>query len=232
MGEGPGWPQVLSILRSRREPSRDTGPTWRCCAKISLDTLECPSEIMRNFSFPWPNNLALPGLAWAPGLILTPGLVLANLMLPQSALAGHDTSYQKINPAAYKACVIQMSKAKVASEDAATACGRVLHPEELGLCVADLMGASVTSTEALTACRKVRRPVALGLCVEDLRAKLKDAPLTDVLSNCTNSLQPDFYASCVLGLTSEKISTASALGKCIEAGSFPAELDPTFIPNN
>lgn len=148
------------------------------------------------------------------------GLLAIALPVP-SAIAAND----------YERCTSDLLGAKIATEEAASACSRAFFPKDLSACVSQLSGNSFAAAEALTACRQVRRPKDLSECVVDIRREISDSTAADVLDSCRRSLLPERYANCVIGINkAAKVPATKALDSCIDASYFPREVDPTFLP--
>lgn len=131
----------------------------------------------------------------------------------------------------YRTCATTLLRLKVSPEETATVCSRAFKPEDLSVCVRrSVDDAKLPIVESLSACRNVRRPVEMSSCVVDIRRQLTDVPALEVLDRCRASLLPERYASCVIGIDPPIQTPASTkLTSCIEANSFPQELDPTLI---
>ncbi|MBW4472917.1 MAG: hypothetical protein KME45_21445 [Stenomitos rutilans HA7619-LM2] len=148
------------------------------------------------------------------------GLLAVVLPMP-SAIAAND----------YERCTSDLLGAKIATEEAASACSRAFFPKDLSACVSELSGNTFAAADALTACRQVRRPRDLSECVVDIRREISDSTAAEVLDSCRRSLLPERYANCVIGLNkAAKVPATKALDSCIDASYFPREVDPTFLP--
>jgi hypothetical protein len=133
----------------------------------------------------------------------------------------------------YKLCGMRLDKAGIASETAATACAEVLHPEDLATCVGGITPLKVDALTTLNACRRTRRPVELATCVQDVQRQDANAVLVNVLESCRQSLLPDRYGQCVVGLNqSLKTPTGNGLATCIDASDRPIDIRSNFIPIN
>lgn len=156
---------------------------------------------------------------------LTGAVSVLALMLPVTpAIAASDGDYRQ--------CASSLIGRNITPEEAVDACARALQPRELSRCVNEISQESpISATNALSACRQVRRPVEMASCVVDIRKGVTGVADLDVLDRCRLSLLPDRYSSCVTGLSREtQLSATQVLDSCIDAGYFPREVDPTFIP--
>ncbi|MBW4690727.1 MAG: hypothetical protein KME27_03065 [Lyngbya sp. HA4199-MV5] len=154
------------------------------------------------------------------GTSVVAGLVAIVLPVP-SAIAAND----------YERCTSDLLSAKIATEEATSACSRAFFPKDLSACVSQLSGNTFAAADALTACRQVRRPKDLSKCAVDIRREISDSTAAEVLDSCRRSLLPERYANCVIGLNqAAKVPATKALDSCIDASYFPREVDPTFLP--
>ncbi|NJK53940.1 MAG: hypothetical protein HC936_16150 [Leptolyngbyaceae cyanobacterium SU_3_3] len=137
----------------------------------------------------------------------------------------------KNQPNPYLVCATDLTRAKIATTEAANACAQALRPQDLGTCVDRISTEKIPATDALAVCRRVRRPIEAGNCVVRIRQQATDAALVDVLDSCRRSLLPERYAECVVGLNRQlKIAGKEAIGTCLSASDRPNEVEPTFIP--
>jgi hypothetical protein len=137
----------------------------------------------------------------------------------------------KNQPNPYLVCATDLTRAKIATTEAANACAQALRPQDLGACVDRMFNEKIAAIDALSVCRRVRRPIEAGNCVVRIRRQASDAAVVDVLDSCRRSLLPERYAECVVGLNRQlKIAGKEAIGTCLNASDRPNEVDPTFIP--
>jgi hypothetical protein len=131
----------------------------------------------------------------------------------------------------YKLCGASLDKAGIAKDVAATACAEVLHPEDLGACVVNITPLKLDAMTTLNACRRVRRPLELATCVQDVHKQDGNAVLGNVLEACRQSLLPERYGKCVVGLNqSLAVPTATGLTTCIDASDRPIDMLSNFVP--
>ncbi len=132
---------------------------------------------------------------------------------------------------AYKRCGASLDRAGIAKDVAATACAEVLHPEDLGACVVNITPLKLDAMTTLSACRRVRRPLELATCVQDVQRQDANAVLVNVLEACRQSLLPERYGKCVVGLNqSLAVPTATGLATCIDASDRPIDARSNFVP--
>jgi hypothetical protein len=147
------------------------------------------------------------------------------------AQAGWFTSKPIANP--YKLCGTSLEKAGITADTAATACAEVMHPEDLASCVGGITPLKVDALTTLNACRRTRRPVELATCVQDVQRQDANAVLVNVLEACRQSLLPQQYGQCVVGLNqSLKTPIATGLTTCIDASDRPIDIRSNFVPIN
>jgi hypothetical protein len=161
--------------------------------------------------------------------LVTAGFAFA---LPAPAQAGiFDWIDRSTN--AYQTCAKELATAKIATDAAADACAKALHPDELSRCVTRTSTAKdvqVSAVEALSNCRQVRRPAELATCIVDIRQLTKDAPVADVLDTCRRSLLPISFSKCVVGLHKElKLAAKPSMDSCIDA-NFPRDFVSNLLP--
>jgi hypothetical protein len=133
----------------------------------------------------------------------------------------------------YRLCGIGLDKAGIAKDVAAMACAEVLHPEDLAVCVGNITTLKLEAVTTLNACRRVRRPLELATCVQDIHKQDANAVLGNVLEACRQSLLPDRYGKCVVGLNqSLKTPIAQGLATCIDASDRPIDVLSDFVPIN
>jgi hypothetical protein len=131
----------------------------------------------------------------------------------------------------YKRCGTSLDQAGIAKDVAATACAEVLYPEDLGACVVNITPLKLDAMTTLNACRRVRRPLELATCVQDVHKQDGNAVLGNVLEACRQSLLPERYGKCVVGLNqSLAVPTAKGLTTCIDASDRPIDMLSTFVP--
>lgn len=132
---------------------------------------------------------------------------------------------------AYKYCGASLDQAGIAKDVAATACAEVLHPEDVAACVGDITARKLDAMTTLNACRRVRRPLELATCVQDVQRQDANAVMGNVLEACRQSLLPERYGKCVVGLNqSLAVPTATGLTTCIDASDRPIDMLSNFVP--
>lgn len=131
----------------------------------------------------------------------------------------------------FRICAEELLDSGIPPEQASTACGSALDPEDLSLCVLGIDSNTLVAAEdALEACFQVRRPLELASCVVNINNETSNPDLTSVLNNCRRSLLPERFSDCVVGLSSGiDFSPAEAMETCISAEDFPRELFPTSV---
>ncbi|MBK4729666.1 hypothetical protein JJD41_07265 [Oxynema sp. CENA135] len=134
----------------------------------------------------------------------------------------------------YQDCATALLDANLPPERVATACARVLHPEDLATCVTEIeTQTDVVATDALEACVRVRRPAELATCVVDIADGSPEGDAPAILDFCRRSLLPQQFSQCVVGLKNElDLVSTQAMGFCIDAGDRIRDFDPTFIPGD
>jgi hypothetical protein len=152
---------------------------------------------------------------------LMAGLVSPLVMLTAPQAVAND----------FETCTSSLIEVGVVAADAATACGRALHPAALSSCTVDVTGAAdVTADQALMACQSDRRPAELATCVSNIHQQLEVVSSTAVLNNCRRSVLPARFSDCVVGIaTAAELTTGESMNRCIAAGSRPVDVAPTFI---
>lgn len=137
-----------------------------------------------------------------------------------------------VNERDYATCASSLLEKGIAELDAASACARSLYPLELSRCVDRIENnETLAATEVLSACQRVRRPLELATCYNEIETGDDAATLSDVLDNCRRSLLPERFSSCVVGIRKETtLSTADAMGTCIDSGDAPSADLPALTP--
>ncbi|PSN18714.1 hypothetical protein C7271_11040 [filamentous cyanobacterium CCP5] len=131
----------------------------------------------------------------------------------------------------YGSCSRRLLNAGIATDEAATACARALHPDRVASCVVGITAATALAPDdVLSACSRDRRPQETASCVTDIHRELGLAESKRVLETCSLSLLPLSYSDCVVGLSRTiELATEESLGYCISAGYQPENVAPTFI---
>ncbi len=133
----------------------------------------------------------------------------------------------------FQTCAKDIVGAGIPSDQAATACAGVLHPQELSDCVVKIkqVTPSVVS-DAVRICYQARRPLDLATCVNDISRGVPNAMASNVLDYCRRSLLPTRFSECVVGLNrSVNFSAPQAMDTCISARDMPYQLFPQEVPS-
>lgn len=141
-------------------------------------------------------------------------------------------SRNSVNERDYATCASSLLETGIAEPDAASACARSLYPLELSSCVDSIKNnETLAATDVLSACQRVRRPLELATCYSEIETGDDAATRSDVLDHCRRSLLPERFSSCVVGIRQETtLSTAAAMGTCIDSGDAPSADLPTLTP--
>jgi hypothetical protein len=131
----------------------------------------------------------------------------------------------------FESCTSSLIEAGIVAAEAAGACGKALHPDDLSSCTVDVLRvAEVDAQQALVACQSDRRPLDLATCVGDIHQGLEVANSTAVLNNCRRSVLPVRFSDCVVGVaTAAELAVADSMTQCLAAGYRPEDVAPTFI---
>jgi hypothetical protein len=133
----------------------------------------------------------------------------------------------------YNACTSELRELGLPENRIASACARVLRPEQLSECVTDIdTETDIATTDALVACQQVRRPVEMAGCVMDVTAQFPETNATAVMDYCRRSLLPERFASCVTGIGAElpSVAATSAMDACIDGRDQPRDFYPANNP--
>jgi hypothetical protein len=173
-------------------------------------------------------------LRWGVAQVITASLVALTIPATNAKAAILDDILIRpgVDDADYDRCARQLSQAKVATADIASACAQAVRPGDLGVCVDRITRVNVSGADALSVCRNVRRPVEAATCVVDIRRRAAETALVDVLDSCRRSLLPDRFSECVVELSRNlKLATKQAIDTCIDASDRATDLVPTTVPS-
>jgi len=136
------------------------------------------------------------------------------------------------NPNTFDVCATELLQSGLSAQEAASACGEALEPDELSLCVLSVsQEVGVSANAALDSCFRVRRPAEFATCA--LEISQETAAIADnIIDSCRRSLRPLRHSDCAVGLTRQAQAEGSiippdvALEACLDAEAFPRVLDP------